>query len=97
MQKPLETAWVGLKVRWGRESPGWGKKCEPGWWSLRYGTYLPACSVALLGGGLSKGTVASACTSVWEKAALPPALALMPDNSVPPHMSLVLFSLLPLC
>ena len=39
-------------------------------------------------GGLRKGTMASASTSVWEKAA-PPGFALKPDNSVPPQMSLV--------
>ena len=38
----------------------------------------PACSA---GGGLSKGTMASASTSVWEKA-VPPDLVLKPDNSV---------------
>ena len=41
-----------------------------------------------------KGTVASANISVWEKTA-PQALALVPDNSFPPHMSLVPFKLLP--
>ena len=47
--------------------------------------HSPASSV---GGGLIKGTSASASTSVWEKAA-PPALTLMPNNSVPPHVSLM--------
>ena len=42
----------------------------------------------------SPRTMASTNTSVWEKAA-PPALALKPDNSVSPHMSLVPFKLLP--
>ena len=54
---------------------------------------LPAGSV---GEGLRKGKMASASTSFWEKAAFP-ALALMPDNSFPPHMSLVPFELLPQC
>ena len=44
--------------------------------------------------GEGQQTVTSACTSVWEKAA-PPALALKPDNAVPPCMSLALFKLLP--
>ena len=35
------------------------------------------------GKGLNRGAMASASTSVWEKAA-PPALASEPDNSVPP-------------
>ena len=47
------------------------------------------------GGGLRKGTIASASTSAWEKA-IPPVLTLLPDNSVPPHMSLVPAKLLPL-
>nr|KAF6474786.1 hypothetical protein HJG63_010939 [Rousettus aegyptiacus] len=38
-------------------------------------------------GGLSKGTMASACTSVWEQT-IPLALALKPDSSAPPHTSL---------
>ena len=58
--------WMGQKsgVEHGeqglRESPGWGKQCEPGWWSLRYGSHL----LALLRGRLRKGIMASA----WEKA-----------------------------
>ena len=31
--------WVGQSLR---ESPGWGKQCDPFWWSLRYGALLPA-------------------------------------------------------
>ena len=45
--------------------------------------------------GLRKGTMASASTSAWEKAA-PLALTMMPDYSVTPHMSLVPFKLLSL-
>ena len=55
--------------------------------------HLPAGSVW---GGLRKETMASAGISTWERAA-PPALAWMPENSVPPHMSLVPFKLLPQC
>ena len=40
--------------------------------------------------------MASASTFAWQKAA-PPALTLMPDNSVPPGMSLVSLKLLPQC
>ena len=35
----------GPKIRWDgnlRKSPGWGKLCEPGWWSLWYGAHLSA-------------------------------------------------------
>ena len=46
-----------------------------------------------MGRGLSKRAMASASTSVWEKAALP-SLTLVPDNSVFSHMSLVPFKLL---
>ena len=86
MGRPLEAAWVGPKVGWGSvsESPEWDKQYEPGWWSLRHVAHQSA--LWLCGGRLRKWTVASASTSVWEKAA-PPALALMPDNSFPPCIS----------
>ena len=70
----------------------WGKQCEPGCWSLRYGACLPTVR-----GGLIKGTMASASASVWQKAAshtTPPPLGVMLENSVPPGMSLVPFKLL---
>ena len=54
--------------------------------------HLPAGSVR---GRLRKSTMASASTSVWERA-VPPALALMPDNSFSPCMSLMSFNILPL-
>ena len=53
---------------------------------------LPTCWVCL--GGLIKQTMAFASTSVW-KNTTPPILVLMPDDSVPPHVSLVPFKLLP--
>ena len=59
---------------------------ESGIWHPRAGS---------VGGGLSKGTMASASTSVWEKAAFP-ALTLMPNNSFPTYMSVMPFKLLPL-
>ena len=40
------------------ESPGQGKQCEPGWWSLRYDICL--LTLWLCRGGLRKGTMASA-------------------------------------
>ena len=61
---------------------------------MRYGAY-PLAPVA--GKELRKGTTASASTFIWQNAALPLALTLMPDNSVPSHMSLVPFKLLPQC
>lgn len=45
--------------------------------------YLTAISVWQ---GLLKGKMASATRSVWEKTALP-ALTLIPDTSISPHMS----------
>lgn len=56
----------------------------------------PPVSAVWKGGRLNKGSMDSASTSVWEKAA-PLALALKPDNSVPLFMSLVSFELLPQC
>ena len=61
------------------------------WCSLRCG--LPVTSV---GGGFIKGTIASASSSVWEKAAHS-ALTLIWDNSVSPYLSLVPFKLMPQC
>ena len=52
---------------------------------------LPADSVL---GGLSKGTMASAGTSVWEKAVLLTLPTPKSDSSVSPWMSLVPFQLL---
>ena len=59
----------------------------------------PICLPPLGGVGredrrLRKGIMASASTFVWQKAA-PPALALIPDNSVFPSMSLAPLELLP--
>ena len=53
-------------------------------------------STSSVGGGLRKGAMASASTSVWEKVASL-ALILVPNNSVPPHVSLAPFKLLPQC
>lgn len=46
-----------------------------------------------VGGGLRKGAMASASTSVWEEAALL-TFVQKPDNSVPPRISLESFELL---
>lgn len=53
-------------------------------------------SAHCVGGQLNKWTVASASTSIWEKAS-PPALTLKPDNSVPSHMSVALLKLMLQC
>ena len=48
------------------------------------------------GGGLGKGTMALASTSVWKKAAPPPP-NLIPDDSVLPCMSPLPLEMLPQC
>ena len=60
-----------------------GKQFEPGRRRLRYGTCLPA-----LGNGLIKGT--GLCQHFCLGESCPPALALMPDTSVPPCIFLLL-------
>ena len=66
MEKPLLTAWVGLEVGWGRVSGDLqgmavlASLMESQIW------YPPAGSVALLEEGFRKGTMVSACFSVWE-------------------------------
>lgn len=56
--------------------------------------WLLPVSEHLVRGELKKGTVAFACTSVWEITASP-AFALKPDNLSPLYMSLGPFVLLP--
>ena len=70
-------AWVGQQVGWGRahrvsRSPLW---------------YTASPSCRLCGRGPSRGTMASASTSAWEK--LPPSITLMPDIPFSSPMSLV--------
>ena len=77
-----------------RESPGWCKQSEPNRWNLRYGR-LPASSMALWGKDSEKEQWPLLALLSGRK--LTPALALMVDNSVPLHMSLMLFKLLPPC
>ena len=94
MENPLEVAWAGCKLG-GVGSQGITRAGQPVLARLMetqlWYPPMPACQQ---GGGLNKGTMDSANTSVWEKVA-PPALALKPDNSVPPRMSLACFKLLP--
>lgn len=83
IEKPLGVAGEGQQVGWGCWSQG----------STRVGgtvlarlmkteTWLLLVSAGLVQGGLSKITMASARTSVWEKAILP-VLAMQPYNSGP--------------
>ena len=69
MEKPPETAWVGLKVGWERAS----RNHPDGKNNVRQvdgvSDMVPTCWLCgSVWGGLRKGTVASASTSVWEKA-----------------------------
>ena len=88
MHKPLEAAWVGPKIRWGASQIiTRAGSIVLGWWRLRCGVCLNLQSGSRA--GLSKGTMTSASTFVWEIGARSD-LALKPDNSVPLHMSLAL-------
>ena len=99
--KPLETAWVGLIVGWSRARENHQGGANSVSQVVGVSDMVPTCGFCdSLGGGLRQGTMASASTSFWEKAAAHPhplALILMLDNSVPPHMSLMTFNLLPPC
>ena len=95
--KPLvwNGPWKQLGWAWklGRAGPQgvtrWGKQ-----WARLTRSQMWCPPICFLGGGLIKGTMASTSTSVWEKVTLP-ALTLMPDSSLSPHMPLVPFKLLP--
>ena len=69
MAKPLETTWVGLQVVWDRVSGNHqhGTNSISQVLETQIG-HQPAVSVE---GGLNEGIMASASTSVWEKAAPP--------------------------
>ena len=90
---PLERAWVVPQVVWA----GYQGITRVKWTVIarliEIQMWHPTASSV---GGLRKGTMTSVSTSVWKKVAQP-ALALMSDSSVPPHMSLVPFKLLPQC
>ena len=91
MDKPLEIAWVGPQVGWGRVSGNNQGMVNSVSQADGHSDMAPAsqrCVCVCLAGNLRKGTVTSAST---------PALILMPDNSIPPCMSLVPFKLLPQC
>ena len=89
MEKPLETAWVGLKVEWLRGSPGWSKQ-----WSQVDGVSekVPSCG---LWWGMTQKRNSGFCQCFCLRDSCSPALALMPDHSFAPGISLMLFSLLP--
>ena len=76
--------WVGWSLR---ESPVQGKQCQPG--------MVPAVLCGSEGEGLREDN--SLCQQTYLGESCPLALTLMPDTSVPPHMSLVPCKLLPRC
>ena len=80
-------SWVGQVLR---ESPGQGSVSQVDGDS----DMAAACVCMLDEGRAQQRAIASASTSFWEKAA-PAALVLLPDNLIPPHVSLASFDLLP--
>ena len=64
MEKPVLIAWVDPWVGWGRASGIHQGRAKSQFCEVSYGA---CCSVALWW-GLRKGTMASAISSVWEKA-----------------------------
>ena len=92
MEKPLEIAWVGLKVCVAG-SQGI-TRVEQAVWARLMETLIGHLPASSMEGGPRKGTMASASTSFWKKA-VPPALILMRCTSVSPHKSMVQFELLP--
>ena len=93
MEKPLETAWVGSQIGWGGISGyhhDWVNNVSQ---VDRDSDMVPTC---WLSQERAQKRNNGLCQPFQEKAALP-ALTLMPDNSVPPHISLVPFKLLPPC
>ena len=70
MEKPLEITWVGLKVGWGGASGNHQGGANNVSQVDGVSDMMPACQLCgSWRGGLIKGTVASASTSVWKKAA----------------------------
>ena len=92
MEKPLEGAWVGQLFEWGRIS-GTHQGRAMSVSQVDRDSDMVATCVCMPGGKELNKETDSASTSVWEEAA-PLALALKPDNSIPPCTSLVPFKLL---
>ena len=95
MEKPLKTVWVAPEVEWGRAAGNYQGGANSVSQVDGVSEMAPACWPCGSLGRAPKGIAASVITSVWGKAAPTPAFAPMPGNSVPSHMSLVPFSLLP--
>ena len=91
IEKPLER--VGWAQKLGRVGPEGITRVRQTVLARVMETQLQHPHAGSVGKGISKGTVASVGTSVWDKVA-PPNFTLMPENSVSFCMSLVLFKLL---
>ena len=95
MEKPLETAWVGLKFGWGQASGNHLGRANSGSQVDGVSNMMPPAGfVALFRVGSENQQWVPPAFLSGRK--LPPALTLMPDNLVPPHMSLMPFNLVPL-
>ena len=96
MEKPLETAWVGLRVGWdtasGNHQSGVNSVSQVGGISA----IAPACQLCGSEGRTQKRNN-GLCQHFSLGESCPPVLAVMLDNSVPPYMSLMPFNLLPPC
>ena len=93
MEKPLETAWVGQKIGWGRASGNHQGGANSVSQVDGVSDVVPACWLCV---GRAQKRNNGLCQHFCLGESYPQALALMPDNSVPPPMSLVPFNMLPL-
>lgn len=84
---PLETAWIGLTIKWGRVLENHKVGFSGAIWVDRDSDMVHTCQ--LCREGFRTRTMISVSTSVWEKTAPPlstpaPALILMSQILVPP-------------
>ena len=69
MEKPLKTVWVAPEVEWGRAAGNYQGGANSVSQVDGVSEMVPGCQLyGSVGGGIRKGTMASASTSVWEKA-----------------------------
>ena len=98
MEKTLETAWVGPQIGWSRLSGNHQGGADSVSQADGDSDMVPACQfcVCFVRGGLRKEQWPLPALLSERKLPLQ-LLALIPDNSVSPCMSLVPFELLPQC
>ena len=97
MEKLLETAWEGQKFRWGRASGNHQGEANSVSQVDGFSVMVPACWRLWLCWGRAQKRNNGLCQHFCLGESWPTALVLMPDNSVPPHMSLMPFNLLLPC